>query len=133
MKKVYDCQQSIAIGSRHDFVPTSIKDHLHLLSDEEVLNRTNRTYYKTFNEFFKACAEKKVRNANVQYFPFKIPYIDMGDRIITKFNFPDEICVWNHAREVPDYSIVDLMHELPADDFVEYLRERNIPLHISEN
>lgn len=130
MKKVYDCHQSIAIGSRCNFVPTSIKDHLCLLSDEEVLNRTNRIYYKTFNEFFKACAEKKVRNANVHYFLFKIPYVDMGDRIITKFNFPDEICVWNHAREVPDYSMAVLMRELPADEFAEYLRERGIALHI---
>jgi hypothetical protein len=26
-----------------------------------------------------------------------------------------------------------LMHELPADEFAEYLRERGISLHISNN
>ena len=130
MKKVYDCQQFVAIGSKHDFVPTSIKDHLHLLSDEEAMACTNRIHYKTFNDFFEACAEKKIRNASIQHL-FKIPYVDMGDRIITKFNFPDEICVWNHAKEVPDYSMEVLMHELPADEFAEYLRERGIALHIS--
>jgi hypothetical protein len=132
MKKVYDCQQSIAIGSKHKFVPTSSKDHLHLLSDEEVLAYTNRIYYKTFDEFSEACAEGKVRNASVQC-PFGVPFVDFGDRIIRKGTFPDEICVWNHAREVSDYSIVDLMHELPADEFMEYLRDRGVALCLSSN
>lgn len=133
MKKVYDCQQSIAIGSRCKFIPTSIRDHLHLLSDEEVLNRTNRIYYKTFDEFLEACIKGEIRNVDVLPPVLGITWISVGDYIITKINFPDEICVWNHAREVPDYSMAVLMRELPAEEFAEYLRERGIALCISSN
>ena len=50
MKQVYDCEQYIALGTEAEFKHTSIWDHLHLLDAEESLNRTNRTYYKTFEE-----------------------------------------------------------------------------------
>ena len=64
MKQVYDCEQFIALGTEAEFKHTSIWDHLHLLGAEEALNCTNRTYYKTFAEFFEACAEGYVRNTD---------------------------------------------------------------------
>ena len=43
-------------------------------------------------------------------------------------NFPDCICVWNHTKNVSNYSMKKLMENLPTDEFAEYLRERNIAL-----
>ena len=133
MKLVYDCEQYISLGTRAEFKHTSIWDHLHLLTAEQSLDCTNRTYYKSFEEFFEACAEGKVRNADAYLGLFKVPKVKVRCGIdwytITKRNFPDEICVWNHAKDVSHYSIKKLMDNLPADEVAEYLRERNIALH----
>lgn len=133
MKQVYDCEQFICIGTRSEFEPTSFSNHLHLFDAKQALDHTNRTYYKTFEEFFEACAEGKVRNTNPYIGLFNVPKVEVHCgiywRTITKRNFPDEICVWNHAKNVSDYSMSTIMEELPADEFAEYLRERNIALH----
>lgn len=133
MKQVYDCEQYIALGTKAEFKHTSIWDHLHLLDAEEALNRTNRTYYKNFEDFFKACEEGLVRNADAYLGLFKVPKVKVRCGIdwytITARNFPDEVCVWNHAKNVSNYSMKKLMEELPSDEFAEYLRERNIALH----
>lgn len=132
MKQIYDCEQFIAIGTHCEFKPTSIWDNLHLLDAEQVLNATNRTYYENFKDFFEACKEGKVRNANAYLGLFKTPKVNMRCGIdyytITARNFPDCICVWNHAKDVSHYSMKKLMENLPADEFAEYLRERNITL-----
>jgi hypothetical protein len=133
MKQVYDCEQYIALGTKAEFKHTSIWDHLHLLDAEEALNRTNRTYYKSFEDFFKACEKGLVRNADAYLGLFKVPKVKVRCGIdwytITARNFPDEVCVWNHAKNVSHYSMKKLMEELPSDEFAEYLRERNIALH----
>lgn len=133
MKQVYDCEQFISLGTRYDFDYTSLQDHLHLLDAKQALDATNRIYYKNFKDFFEACAEGKVRSANTYYGLFKVPKIKVrcgiGWYTITARNFPDEICVWNHAKNVSHYSMKRLMEDLPADEFAEYLRERNIALH----
>lgn len=133
MKQVYDCEQFMALGSRCEFKHTSIWDHLHLLDAEQALDATNRTYYENFNDFFEACEEGKVRNANAYFGMFKVPKVKVRCGIeqytITARNFPDCICVWNHAKNVSHYSMKKLMEDLPADEFAEYLRERNIALH----
>lgn len=133
MKQVYDCEQYIALGSRTEFKHTSIWDHLHLLSAEESLDRTNRTYYKNFEDFFNDCEDGLVRNADAYIGLFKIPKVKVRCGIdcytITARNFPDEICVWNHTKNVSHYSMKKLMENLPSDEFAEYLRERNIALH----
>lgn len=133
MKQVYDCEQYIALGTKAEFKHTSIWDHLHLLDAEEALNRTNRTYYKTFEEFFEACEEGLVRNADAYLGLFKVPKVKVRCGIdwytITARNFPDVVCVWNHTKNVSHYSMKKLMDNLPADEFAEYLRERNIALH----
>lgn len=133
MKQVYDCEQYIALGTKAEFKHTSIWDRLHLLDAEEALNRTNRTYYKNFEDFFKACEEGLVRNADAYLGLFKVPKVKVRCGIdwytITARNFPDEVCVWNHAKNVSHYSMKKLMEELPSDEFAEYLRERNIALH----
>lgn len=133
MKQVYDCEQYIALGTNAEFKHTSIWDHLRLLDAEEVLNRTNRTYYKNFEDFFKACEEGLVRNADAYLGLFKVPKVKVRCGIdwytITARSFPDEVCVWNHAKNVSHYSMKKLMEELPSDEFAEYLRERNIALH----
>ena len=133
MKQVYDCEQYIALGTKAEFKHTSIWDHLHLLDAEESLNRTNRTYYKNFEDFFKACEEDLVRNADAYLGLFKVPKVRVRCGIdwytITARNFPDEVCVWNHAKNVSHYSMKRLMENLPSDEFAEYLRERNIALH----
>lgn len=133
MKQVYDCEQFIALGSRCEFKYTSIWDHLHLLNTAQALDATNRTYYNNFKDFFEACEEGLVRNADAHLGLFKVPKVEVRcgfDRYtITARNFPDVICVWNHAKSVPHYSMKKLMESLPADEFAEYLRERNIPLH----
>lgn len=132
MKRVYDCEQFIALGTRSNFKHTSIWNHLHLLTAEESLDRTNRTYYKKFEDFYKACEEGLVRNAEPYIGLFKVPKIRVRHGIdvytITARNFPDEICVWNHAKDVENYSMQTLMKELPASEFAEYLRERGIAL-----
>lgn len=133
MKQVYDCEQYIALGTKIEFKHTSIWDHLHLLSAEESLDHTNRTYYKNFEDFFKACEDGLVRNAVAYLGMFKVPKVKVRCGIeqytITARNFPDCICVWNHAKNVSHYSMKKLMEDLPADEFAEYLRERNIALH----
>lgn len=133
MKQVYDCEQYISLGTQAEFKHTSIWDHLRLLDAEESLDRTNRTYYKNFEDFFKACEEGLVRNADAYFSLFKVPKVKVRCGIdwytITARNFPDEVCVWNHAKNVSHYSMKKLMEELPSDEFAEYLRERNIALH----
>ena len=132
MKQVYDCEQIIALGTRCEFKYTSIWDHLHLLDAKQALDVTNRTYYKNFKDFFEACEEGKVRNAEAYLGLFKVPKVKVHCGIdwytITAHNFPDCICVWNHAKNVSNYSMKKLMENLPADEFAEYLRERNIAL-----
>lgn len=132
MKQVYDCEQFIALGSRCEFKHTSIGDHLHLLDAEQSLDATNRTYYENFEDFFEACEEGLVRNADVYFGLFKVPKVKVhcgiDQYIITARNFPDCICVWNHTKNVSGYSMKKLMENLPADEFAEYLRERNIAL-----
>ena len=132
MKQVYDCEQFIALGTRCEFKYISIWDHLHLLSAKQALDVTNRTYYKNFKDFFEACEEGLVRNAEAYLGLFKVPKVKVRCGIdwytITAHNFPDCICVWNHAKNVSNYSMKKLMENLPADEFAEYLRERNIAL-----
>ena len=132
MKQVYDCEQYIALGTRCEFKYTSIWDHLHLLDAKQALDATNRTYYENFKDFFEACKEGKIRNATVYFGLFKVPKVKVCCGIdwytITAHSFPDCICVWNHAKNVSNYSMKKLMENLPADEFAEYLRERNIAL-----
>lgn len=132
MKLVYDCEQSICLGTRSEFKHTSISNHLHLFNAKQALDHTNRTYYQTFEEFFEACVEGKVRNANPYFGIFKVPKVEVRCGIywytITKRNFPDEICVWNHAKKASHLPMSILMEELPSDEFAEYLRERGIAL-----
>ena len=131
MKLVYDCEQSISLGPKREFESTSIWWHLHLLDAEQALNCTNRTYYKTFEEFFEACAEGYVRNADAYIGLFKTPKVSvkcgMNHYTVTKRNF-QEVCVWNHAQEVSHLHMSTLMEKLPAEEFAEYLRERGIAL-----
>ena len=135
MKQVYDCEQLIALGTHCEFKHTFIWDNLHLLDAEQVLNATNQTYYENFNDFFKACEEGKIRNAHAYLGLFKTPKVDVRCGIdwytITARNFPDCICVWNRAKDVSHYSMKELMEKLPADEFAEYLRERNVTLQIN--
>lgn len=135
MKRVYNCEQLISLGTRCEFEHTSIWNHLHLLDGEEFLDRTNRTYYKTFEEFFEACSEGRVRNAKTYFGIFKNPKVEIRTPYpytITKRNFPDEICIWNRPMEAGHHTIQTLMEELPADEFVEYLRERGILFSIEK-
>jgi hypothetical protein len=131
MKLVYDCEQSISLGPKREFESTSIWWHLHLLDAEQALNCTNRIYYKTFEEFFEACAEGYVRNADAYIGLFKTPKVSvkcgMNHYTVTKRNF-QEVCVWNHANEVSHLPMSTLMDKLPAGEFAEYLRERGIAL-----
>ena len=131
MKQVYDCEQSISLGPKREFESTSIWWHLHLLDAKQALNLTNRTYYKTFEEFFEACADDCVRNAEAYIGLFKTPKVlvkcGMNHYTVTKRNF-QEVCVWNHATEVSHLPMSTIMDKLPADEFAEYLRERGIAL-----
>lgn len=134
MKQVYDCEQFISLGPKREFESTSIWWHLHLLDAEQALNRTNRTYYKTFEEFFEACAEGYVRNTEAYIGLFKTPKVlvkcGMNHYTVTKRNF-QEVCVWNHTTEVSHLPMSTLMEKLPAGEFAEYLRERGIALYQS--
>jgi len=134
MKKVYDCEQFISLSPKREFESTSIWWHLHLLDAEQALNRTNRTYYKTFEEFFEACADGYVRNADAYISLFKTPKVlvkcGMNHYTITKRNFK-EVCVWNHTKAVSHLPMSTIMEQLPADEFAEYLRERGIALNQS--
>ena len=104
MKLVYDCGQSISLSPRRDFEETSIWWHLHLLDAEESLNRTNRTYYDTFESFFEAVCENKVRNADAYIGLFKTPKVSvrcgLNHYTVTKRNFK-EVCVELHQRSFP--------------------------------
>jgi hypothetical protein len=131
MKQVYDCEQSISLGPKREFESTSIWWHLHLLDATQALNLTNRTYYKTFKEFFEACADDCVRNAEAYIGLFKTPKVlvkcGMNHYTVTKRNFQG-VCVWNHATRVSHLPMSTLMEKLPAGEFAEYLRERGITL-----
>jgi hypothetical protein len=134
MKQVYDCEQSISLSPKREFESTSIWWHLHLLDAEQALNLTNRTYYKTFEEFFEACANDCVRNAEAYIGLFKTPKVlvkcGMNHYTVTKRNF-QEVCVWNHTEKVSHLPMSTIMDKLPADEFAEYLRERGIALNQS--
>ena len=135
MKQVYDCEQFIALGTQCEFKPTSIWVHLHVLDAKQALDVTNRTHYKNFKDFFEACEEGKVRNVNTYFGLFNVPKVKVRYGAdwytITARNFPDDICVRNHAKNASDCSMKTLMENLPADELVEYLQERNIPLYIN--
>ena len=131
MKQVYDCEQFISLSPKREFESTSIWWHLHLLDAEQALNLTNRTYYETFEKFFEACAEGRVRNADAYIGLFKTPKVlvkcGMNHYTVTKRNF-QEVCVWNHTKEVSHLPMSTIMEQLPAGEFAEYLRERGIAL-----
>ena len=131
MKQVYDCEQFISLSPKREFESTSIWWHLHLLDAEQALNLTNRTYYETFEKFFEACAEGRVRNADAYIGLFKTPKVlvkcGMNHYTVTKRNF-QEVCVWNHTKEVSHLPMSTIMEQLPAGEFAEYLRERGMAL-----
>ncbi len=137
MKKVYDYQQLIYIkGRMEDFYKTSIRKHLILLSDETMASLSSVDCFSTFKELFEAVLDNKIWNAEAGHtFFLKRPevYINCGLECyhVTERNFT-EIRLWHYFADASDEPMTVLMKELPADEFAEYLKERNICL-LKEN
>lgn len=131
MKKVCDYQQLIYIKGRMNvFSKVSVFRHLMLLSDKEVTKLTSTSYFATFEELLKAVQNNKIWNAEVGHTCIlKRPKVcitcGLSEYYITKRNFT-EVYLMRRFEDASDEPMKVLMEELPADEFAEYLRERNI-------
>ena len=127
MKKVYDRTVLIKLSNSKVWQETSWFHHYHYIDEEP----ENRYYYKKAETFSQACEYTKyIYNANVITTLFtKKPMIEMniGDSRVTytEKNFkPFEIKIV--YKEVNYLSMSDLSSMLTADEFCEYLKDRNI-------
>lgn len=132
MKKVYDCKQFIvrSKSEKASLEETSIWAHYHLMSDEEVAEYNRHIICENFEDLCQKVDAGEIRNAST-YYNFqqkKTVCIHCGIDIyrITKRNFK-WIGIFNKAEPVPNATIDDLSQRLLADEFCEYLRERNVP------
>lgn len=132
MKQIYDFQQKIFIkGQTHDFMDTSIWHHYCLLSDEEVVQRSGRWTFRTFDDLWRYLEEmdailntKHWTNCfGVRKVRFSLGLMDHCTISEKRYH---EVTLWHYMKEEEKVSLNTLMENLPADDMVEYLRERGL-------
>ena len=131
MKQIYDFQQKIFIKKQTlDFKDTSIWHHYRLFSDEAVVQKSGRWTFRTFDDLWRYLEEmagilntkhwtncfgvRKVR------FNLGLEYYTVSEK---RYH---EVTLWHHMKEEEFVSLNTLMENLPADDMVEYLRERGL-------
>jgi hypothetical protein len=128
MKKIYEAFPQINI--KGEWLSCTMHGRTRALSPE-IAENSMEVFYNTFDELFEACANGKITNAYTSK-GFKgkrichLPTLcrDFAYRITEK-NFTPIGFRWD-CREVKNPSLDYLMKYLPADDFIEWLAEKNI-------
>lgn len=129
MMKVYEAFPQINI--KGEWVSCTMFGRTRAVSEETVAENSAEIFYNTFDELVKACESGRIVNAYVST-GFKGKPIchlstvcrDFAYRITEK-NFSPVGLRWDH-REVKNPTFEYLMKYLPAENFLEWLAEKNI-------
>ena len=134
MMKVYEAFPQINI--KGEWVSCTMFGRTRALSPE-VAENSAEVFYNTFDELFEACVNGKITNAHTSKV-FKVKRVchlytlcrDFAYRITEK-NFSPIGFRWDY-QEVKNPTIDYLTRYLPADNFIEWLTEKNISKSLIE-
>ena len=133
MKKVYDFEQKIHIkGQMDDFHDTSIWNHYRLCSDDYVVEKEGRWCFPTFSDLWDYL-ENSAGILNTEHWTNcfgkrKIRFkCGMNFYTITEKHY-QPVTLWHHFSLADKVCLKTLMENLPADEMVEYLKERGLGL-----
>ena len=133
MKNVYDFEQRIHIkGLMNDFRDTSIWHHYELCSDAYIVEEEGRWCFPTFDELWDFLEDTNgIFNADHWMNCFGTRKIRFKCGIdcytISEKNYKT-VTLWHHFKSADDVSLKTLMENLPAEQMVEYLKERGLGL-----
>lgn len=123
MLKVYECYPVVNINGEWEDLAISTKTRVFETVPMEDI------HFKTFEELYEA--DVPYFNSRLTFFKEKVCYISLAfvdfPKRITKKNFPkDGIRYgWKHD-EIKNPTMEYLFKNLPADDLIKYLKEREI-------
>ena len=133
MKKVYDFEQKIHIkGQMNDFRDTSIWHHSRLCSDDYIVENEGRWCFPTFDDLWDYL-ENTAGILNTDHWTNcfgtrKIRFkCGIDCYTISEKNY-QPVTLWHHFKSADDVSLKTLMENLPAEQMVEYLKERGLGL-----
>lgn len=130
MKKIYDREQFFYIkGQTKDFQPTSIWHHLHVMDEDQVMAYERRYGYQSFQELWELVESGAVLNAEAQKTLFgnrQIYFKSWLDGFTVKEKRFTEVTIWWHCMECPSVSLQTLLENVPAEEMVEYFKDRGI-------
>lgn len=130
MKKIYDREQFFYIkGQTKEFQTTSIWRHLRVMDEDQVMAYERRYGYQSFQELWELVESGVVLNAEAQktLFGNRQIYFKSGlDGYTVKEKRFTEVTIWWHCTECPNVSMQTLLENVPAEDMVEYLKDRGI-------
>lgn len=131
MKKVYDFEQKIHIkGQMNDFRDTSIWHHYQLCSDDYIVEKEGRWCFPTFNDLWDYLENTSgILNTEhwTNYFGTRKIRFKCGiDFYTVNEKKYQPVTLWHHFKLAENVSLQTLMENLPAEQMVEYLRERNV-------
>lgn len=130
MKKIYDREQFFYIkGQTKDFQPTPIWHHLHVMDEDQVMAYERRYGYQSFQELWELVESGAVLNAEAQktLFGNRQIYFKSGlDGFTVKEKRFTEVTIWWHCMECPSVSLQTLLENVPAEEMVEYFKDRGI-------
>ena len=136
MKKIYDYEQSFYIkGQTKKFEPTSIWRHFRAFDEDEVKERERRCSYQDFQKLWELVESGAVLNAETQktLFGNRQIYFKSGiDGYTVKEKRFTEVTIWWHCFECSKVSMKTLLEELPAEELIDYLKERGLNLDIEK-
>ena len=130
MKKIYDKKQFFYIkGQTKEFQPTSIWRHLSVMDEDQVMAYERRYGYQSFQELWELVQSGVVLNAEAQktLFGNRQIYFKSGfnDFTVKEKRFT-EVTIWWHCTECPSVSLQTLLEDVPAEEAVEYFKDRGI-------
>ena len=130
MKKIYDKKQFFYIkGQTKEFQPTSIWRHLCVMDEDQVIAYDRIYCYQSFQELWELVEGGAVLNAEVQktLFGNRQIYFKSGfDGFTVKEKRFTEVAIWWHYTECPNVSLQTLLEDVPAEEAVEYFKDRDI-------
>ena len=130
MKKIYDREQFFYIkGKTKEFQSTSILRHLHVMDEDQVMAYERRYSYQSFQELWELVESGVVLNAETQktLFGNRQIYFKSGfDGFTVKEKRFTEVTIWWHCTECPSVSLQTLLENVPAEEMVEYFKDRGI-------
>lgn len=130
MKKIYDREQFFYIkGKTEEFQSTSIWQHLHVMDEDQVMAYERRYSYQSFQELWELVESGEVLNAEAQktLFGHRQIYFRSGiDGFTVKEKRFTEITIWWHCTECQNVSLQTLLENVPAEEAVEYFKDRGI-------